>query len=356
MSLTVALLVQAGITLFTYPTAASWVSQYNQSNVTYDQTQANSAKARAEIERMLDDARHYNDLLESGALFAGGSNVAAGTGASTAELDYGSLLNPSPTGMLARLRIPTINVDLPVYHGTSDKTLLKGVGHLEGTSLPVGGEGKRTVLTGHRGLATATMFTDLDKVSNGDTFSIEVLGEVFTYRVFEIKVVEPDATEEIRAVPGRDLATLVTCTPLGVNTQRILITGERVDPTPQGDLDAAGSRPSVPGFPWWIVLYAAATVALWVWFWRSGYAPVARTGGPRSGAARPRRRRRRHRLGGDDVRAADALDAALAVDHDDVVVRAQQFAEGVGRLAVGQQVSHDDAVPGRGQSHHAPGE
>lgn len=291
LSLTVALLVQAGISLFTYPTAASWVSPYNQSNVTYDQTQANAAKARAEIERMLADARHYNDLLESGASFAGGSNVAAGTGASTAELDYWSLLSPSPTGMLARLRIPTINVDLPVYHGTSDTTLLKGVGHLEGTSLPVGGEGKRTVLTGHRGLATATMFTDLDKVKNGETFSIEVLGEVFTYRVFEIKVVEPDATEEIRAVPGRDLATLVTCTPLGINTQRILITGERIDPTPRSDLDAAGSRPTVPGFPWWLVLYAAATVALWGWFWHSGYAPAPRSGAAASGAARPRRRR-----------------------------------------------------------------
>lgn len=271
LSLLVVLLVQTSLSLFTYPTAAAWVSQFNQSNIAFDQTLANSQKAKSDLAGMLDDAHRYNDMLESGAFLAGGANVASGTGTSTAALDYRDLLTATPTGTMARLRIPSIGVDLPVYHGTSDETLMLGVGHLEGTSLPVGGEGTRTVLTGHRGLATATMFSDLDKVAEGDTFSIEVLGQVVTYRVFEIQVVDPSANEAIRAVPGRDLATLVTCTPLGINTQRILITGERVTPTPASDLDSMGHRPEVPGFPWWVVFYAAATLVIWTWFWRSGY-------------------------------------------------------------------------------------
>ena len=287
------MLLQAGASLLAYPTAAAWVSQYNQSNVVYDQTRANESKAKAELEKMLADAHRYNDLLESGAVLAGGSHIASGVGASTAGLDYWKLLNASPTGTLARLRVPAIDLDLPVYHGTSDATLLKGVGHLQGTSLPVGGEGTRTVLTGHRGLASATMFTNLDKVKKGDTFSIEVLGDVYTYRVFEIAVIEPSESEAIRAVPGKDLASLITCTPLGINTQRILITGERVHPTPDSDLDAMGKRPDVPGFPWWFVLYCAVTAAVWVWFWRSGFAKRARRHRHGRGRGRGRGRARR---------------------------------------------------------------
>ncbi|WP_344680349.1 class C sortase, partial [Leucobacter komagatae] len=124
------------------------------------------------------------------------------------------------------------SIDLPVYHGTSDATLLKGVGHLQGTSLSMGGDGTRAVLTGHRGLANATMFTHLDQVKVGDTFSVDALGEVFTYRVFDYEVVNAHDTEEIRAVPGKDLMTLITCTPLGVHMHRIIVTGERVTPTP----------------------------------------------------------------------------------------------------------------------------
>lgn len=277
LNVIIAVLLLGGLTLVTYPTAASWVSQRNQSNVVFDQTRANSEIARDKIEQVFAKAHEYNDALVSGAFLAPGSNIAEGTGGALPGMvdphEYWKLLNADPTGTMARLRVPAIDLDLPVYHGTSDATLLKGVGHLQGTSLPVGGEGTRSVLTGHRGLANATMFTNLDRVKKGDTFSVEVLGEVFTYRVFDVKVVAPEDTEEIRAVPGKDLMTLITCTPLGVNTHRILVTGERVTPTPAADIDAVGKQPEVPGFPWWLVGYGAGLGVVGLWVWRSGYAP-----------------------------------------------------------------------------------
>lgn len=268
-------LLVTGLTLLTYPTAAAWVTQKNQSNIVYEQSRDNEKLAQETLDRMISSAEAYNDALISGAVYQAGSNKADGTGdvgtlGVTAD-DYWNILDAQPRGLLARLKIPRIDADLPVYHGTSDSTLLKGIGHLQGTSLPVGGAGTRSVLTGHRGLANATMFTSLDQVGVGDLITVEVLDRVFTYRVFETKVVNPDETEAIRAVPGKDLLTLVTCTPIGINTHRILVTGERVDPTPQSELDAAGARPEVPGFPWWIVIYLSGLAVTGLWQWRSGY-------------------------------------------------------------------------------------
>ena len=271
LDLLIALFCLAGVTVFIYPIAAQWVSQYNQSNIIVDQAQVDEASGKNAATAKIAAAQRYNELLSAQAILASGANVAEGVGPKVETFDYFELLNSDPTGIMARLRIPSIDLDLPVYHGTGEDTLLKGVGHLQGTSLPVGGQGTRSVLTGHRGLASATMFTNLDKVKIGDTFTTEVMGEVFAYRVFDIKVIDPQDTEEIRAVPGRDLVTLVTCTPLGVNSHRIVITGERVDPTPQQDIDQAGLPPDVPHFPWWMVFYAAAVVLLSVWYWRSGY-------------------------------------------------------------------------------------
>lgn len=270
LNLAIAMSMLLGLGLILYPQAAAWVSQFNQSNIVFDQAQANSARAQAELSALLEEAHTYNMQLDSGALFDGGANVPEGTGRPEQGVDYWGTLNASPTGTMARLKLPAIDLDLPVYHGTSERTLLRGAGHLQGTSLPVGGDGTRSVLTGHRGLANAEMFSRLDEVTVGDTFIIEVLGEVLTYRVERVQVVEPDQTEEIRPRPGRDLVTLVTCTPLGINTQRILVTGERVTPTPAEDIEASGARPTVPGFPWWAVVFGAGAVSIAAWFVRSG--------------------------------------------------------------------------------------
>jgi sortase family protein len=257
--------------LFLYPSISAWIVQYNQSQV-IAQYEGSVGRADPSADEQLALARRYNDALSAGAVLEANANVPTGDGTSGDDsLDYDSILTADGTGLMARLKVPAADIDLPIYHGTSDDTLLKGLGHLEGTSLPVGGQGQRTVITGHRGLAEARMFTDLDKVEPGDTFTFEVFGEVLTYSVIDKKVVEPEETEALRAEPGRDLATLVTCTPLGINTHRILITGERVYPTPQKDVDAAGAAPEIPGFPWWAVGLLGGVSLIGVYVWRSGY-------------------------------------------------------------------------------------
>jgi len=249
-----------GVGLLQYPTAAGWVSQYYQSQLIVDVSSELQQESSPQLHAELQKAHEYNDLLESGALLAKNANKPTSDAGSVGEFDYDSLLRATPTGVMGRLRIPAIDVDLPVYHGTSDATLAKGVGHLEGTSLPVGGESQHSVLTAHRGLPEATLFNDLDKLKVGDRFVVEVFGEVLTYQVINTKTVEPDDTDTLRAVAGEDLMTLVTCTPLGINTHRYLVTGERVTPTPINDVRDAGEKPDIPGFAWWAVILGLAVL------------------------------------------------------------------------------------------------
>lgn len=260
-----------GMILMSYSNAAAWLSQYNQSQVISGYGEQ-LVQTQPDPQVQLVAARRYNSALTAGALLEANTNVPTGDGLSLDPmLDYSKLLSVRNGPLMARIRIPTIDVDLPVYHGTSDDTLLAGIGHLRGTSLPVGGTSTRSVLTGHRGLASAEMFTNLDRVKEGDIFSIDVFGETLTYRVYDTKVVEPDQTEAIRAEEGRDLVTLVTCTPLGVNSHRILVTGERVFPTPQKELARAAEAPELPRFPWWMVWTATGTVLIGIYIWRAGF-------------------------------------------------------------------------------------
>ncbi len=216
-------------------------------------------------------AREYNQKLSSGAIYEANTNIPTSHGeTSDASEDYWEQLKANDDGLMARLRIKKIDLDLPVYHGTEDATLLKGLGHLRGTSLPVGGKGTRSVITGHRGLASAEMFTRLDEIVKGDTFTIEVFDEVLTYKVIEKIVVNPDETKKIAAVPGKDLVTLITCTPLGINTQRILVTGERVIPTPAADKALRGKKPDIPRFPWWVVGCAGSLLVVGSYIWWAG--------------------------------------------------------------------------------------
>ncbi|WP_369344643.1 class C sortase [Bifidobacterium aquikefiricola] len=268
-----ALLVLVGLFVLTYPSTASWFSQYDESRlIDANIQQIKSGNVSPSIKQQLAQAHAYNDALSAGAILEANHRIPTGSGTSTdpnAELDYNKIL-VDPTGMMARIRIPSIRLDLPIYHGTSDAVLQKGIGHLEGTSLPVGGKGTHAVLAGHRGLATATLFTNLDKVKKGNTFTIEVLGETLTYKVFEIAVVDPGDTAALKAFPGKDLVTLVTCTPLGINSQRILVTGERVNPTPKAELQNSGKQPDIPGFPWWAVIQGSAILLAALFVWRSG--------------------------------------------------------------------------------------
>jgi sortase family protein len=176
--------------------------------------------------------------------------------------DYLSQLNLND--VMATIKIPSIDVNLPIYHGTDTATLDKGIGHLFGTALPVGGESTHTVLTGHTGLGNATMFDQLTSVKMGDYFYIETAGRHLKYQVTDIRVVLPHETESLNKVEGKDLATLITCTPYGVNTHRLLVTGERV---PMDDEAAAAEAAQVKGSvmkPWMIAVLASVAVILLV--------------------------------------------------------------------------------------------
>ena len=176
--------------------------------------------------------------------------------------DYLSQLNLND--VMATIKIPSIDVNLPIYHGTDTATLDKGIGHLFGTALPVGGESTHTVLTGHTGLGNATMFDQLTSVKMGDYFYIETAGRHLKYQVTDIRVVLPHETESLNKVEGKDLATLITCTPYGVNTHRLLVTGERV---PMDEEAVAAEAAHVKGAvmkPWMIAVLASVAVILLV--------------------------------------------------------------------------------------------
>lgn len=276
----IAIIALVGVCVWTYPMAAAWVTQLDQSTVIRNATsegQDPQAPANAEALRQ---AEQYNSALKAGASLEANERLPHSTGVAAGVRSYDDLL-VDPTGVMSRLQIPAIGVDLPTYHGTSDETLLKGLGHLEGTALPVGGVGTNTVITGHRGLAEAEMFTKLNHVTKGDRFTITTFGRVMTYEVVETKVVDPDQTEALDPDPDRDLATLVTCTPLGINTQRILVIGQRVLPTPPEDVRNAEEAPNIPGFPWWTLIVGGATLAAGTYVWMAGR-PVKPGKGARS--------------------------------------------------------------------------
>ncbi len=274
--MTIALVMLTGVGILFYPSTASWLSSYNQSQLIgdYSQSVAEADPGAAEQLRL---AHEYNDALLAGVDIEANANIATGSGTLQDEtLVYDEMLSAGSAGLMARVRIPSIDVDLPVYHGTSDEVLDRGAGHLEGSHLPVGGTGTHSVITAHRGLANATMFSNLDRVEVGDRFTIEVLDEVLTYEVREIRVVEPHETDTLRAQPDSDLVTFITCTPLGINSHRILVTGERVTPTPIEDIEGAGADPEIPGFPWWAVAAVLAVVTATAYIWRTGYGDAAR--------------------------------------------------------------------------------
>lgn len=262
----IGLLALVGVGLLLYPIAANWFHQLDQSRVMKNYVEE-IGSLQPDKDEQLAAAHSYNEALSSGAQLDSWANVASGTGSLVGKAGeeiwpYQKLLRSDEDGVMGRIKIAKIDVDLPIYHGTDEDTLLKAAGHLEGTSLPVGGASTRAVITAHRGLASAKLFTDLDKLGVGDEFVIEVFDDAYAYKIIETKVVAPEETEELRAVKDKDLASLVTCTPLGINSHRILVTGERIFPTPKDAQDEAGKPSDLPHFPWWAVGAAAALLLI----------------------------------------------------------------------------------------------
>ncbi len=263
-----------GICVLLYPAAASWFSDRKHATEVNGYVSQVQAMDPERTRAALAQAREYNRSLPGGplrdpwTLDATGRNTAIGEGK---EAYYATLNQQAgqsgddegPGGVMARLRIPQIGADLPVFHGTDEQTLTRGVGHLYGSGLPVGGAGTHSVLTAHSGLATSTLFTDLHRLEDGDVFTVQVMDELLHYRVDQIITVEPDETEALRQVPGHDYLTLITCTPIGVNTHRLLVRAERVDPpaADDGGVVTLASDTTDPGFPWWALGMAGGAAA-----------------------------------------------------------------------------------------------
>jgi len=251
----VAVLTILGAGTMLYPAGASWFSQLEQSQLTQEYSVERGSEGAAVEREALVRARAYNDTLPGGAI-GDPQDPSSADGTGEIAEQYRSLLANDANGVMARIRIPSIGVDLPVYHGTMEETLRAGIGHLFGSSLPVGGIGTHSVLTGHRGLPESMLFTDLDKVVVDDLIQIDVEGETLTYRIISSEVFDPADTDPLLPVAGRDLVTLVTCTPLGINSQRIFVTAERIANPPADD--PALVMPEIPGKPWWTVALAGA--------------------------------------------------------------------------------------------------
>lgn len=225
--LLIALLFVAGVSIVVYPIVSNLLYEKDQSQVLtqYNETVENTKQE--ELDAQWQAAQAYNEsLLESEAFLTDPFNPELALDPTVEP--YASLLNLEGDGIMGYLEIPAISLNLPVYHGTTADVLEKGVGHLQNSSLPVGGESTHTVLTGHTGLAGKRLFTDLSQVEVGDVFYLYILGRTLAYEVEAINIVEPDQTELLVVTPGQDQATLVTCYPYGINTHRLLVQGTRV--------------------------------------------------------------------------------------------------------------------------------
>ena len=211
-----------GLSVLLYPSISSYWNSKTQSEAIVDYESMLAQYKPEDYTAIFEEADAYNrELLQ----------LEEPLLEHTRLTEYHSILNISGTGMMGYITIPKISRELPVYHGTSDSVLSVAVGHLQGTSLPVGGKSTHSVVSAHRGLPTAVLFTHLDRMEIGDTFYFTILDRTITYEVDQIRIVEPDDTSLIQIAEGKDYCTLLTCTPYGINTQRLLVRGHQVDAT-----------------------------------------------------------------------------------------------------------------------------
>lgn len=277
----IALMAIAGLVVVLYPTMASWFSTKAQESVV--DTYLDEVELVPDHDKVaaLAAAHAYNAEIPEILLSDPYTMQDAREGRGGAFETYLEQLSFHGSDVMARVRIPSISVNLPIFHGTDDAVLDRGAGHLFGGSLPVGGPGTHSVITAHSGLISAVMFDDLEQVRVGETIVIDVAGETLVYQVTSTQVVEPTEVSDLKLVPGQDLLTLVTCTPTGVNTHRLLVHAERVP-------DEAVSAPTrtliegsegTAGFPWWIPMLIGGVLLVVLLVRWLGRTPIARPGG-----------------------------------------------------------------------------
>ena len=217
-----------GLMLLLYPSVANYWNSFHQAKRIMEYNDVVSSMSHEDYKKIIDDAREYNSrLAETGIQW---------TLTDAQKAEYNRQLKIEGTDAMGYISIPKIHIRLPLMHGTDEKVLQTSIGHLEATSLPVGGKGTHCIISGHRGLPSARLFTDIDKLKEGDTWTITVLNETITYECDQVRIVLPDDLSDLRIEEGKDLCTLVTCTPYGINTHRLLVRGHRV-PNANGSAD-----------------------------------------------------------------------------------------------------------------------
>jgi len=220
LNIVIILMFVIGFSVLLYPAISEYINSKHASRIiaSYNETVKNSDEA--ELKQLIDEADDYNKRLSQNSSAFYIPDLVSG---------YDDALDITGNGVMGYIDIDKLNLELPIYHGVSKEVLQIGVGHLPGTSLPVGGESTHAVLSGHRGLPSAKLFTDLNEMEVGDTFTVTVLDRVYTYEVDQIKVVLPSETSDLQIVKGEDHCTLMTCTPYGINTHRLLVRGVRIE-------------------------------------------------------------------------------------------------------------------------------
>lgn len=259
------LVILAGLLILLYPTISNFLIEQNSSRAVASYDAATVDLAQQEREQMLADARAYNERLAN----PSGTDVSVSEGGEPAQvgevLSYEDLLDLNGDGMMGYIIIPKMNVELPIYHTVEEKVLQVGVGHLENTSLPVGGPSTHASLSGHRGLPSAKLFTDLDQMEEGDQFFIKVLGETLAYEVHSVETVLPHETESLAIQEGEDLVTLITCTPYAINSHRLLVHAHRIPYVPEMDevIEQVGGFINIP-LPYLLLMIALAVLAIFL--------------------------------------------------------------------------------------------
>ena len=220
VNILICLIGLVGAGLLAYPTVADWWNSFHQSRAVASYAQAVAELDEATYDRLLSEAEAYNKkLAETGIIW---------TMSKKQMKEYDTLLSINDTGIMGYIDIPKINIQLPIYHGTEESVLQIAIGHIAGSSLPIGGKSTHCIVSGHRGLPSAKLFTDIDKMSEGDIFTMTVLDRTVTYEVDQVRIVEPTNLSDLQIVEGKDYCTLVTCTPYGINTHRLLVRGHRI--------------------------------------------------------------------------------------------------------------------------------
>lgn len=247
----------AGVSLMLYPSFSDWWNKFHESQVVAGYVRKTDDMSRAEKAKMWEDAVEYNRRLAA--------DQAGFTLSPQQESEYENILDVTGTGIMGYIQIDKLRINLPIYHGTSDSVMQVAIGHLEGSSVPTGGDSTHCVITGHTGLPSAKLFSDIDKLKKGDTFIISVLDHTMTYKVDQIKVVLPDETDDLMIRHSSDLCTLVTCTPYGINTHRLLVRGHRVSNTKDAS-DIRSDALRIDPILYLPFVIAGAAAALIIWY------------------------------------------------------------------------------------------